>query len=65
LSEAVGFLGNLDDKTREKIYYTIKKAQLVIATHGILTKTPKAPPKEINNAEEIRKQHLSNKAKNK
>lgn len=29
LPEAVEFLENLDDKTREKIYYNIKKAQLV------------------------------------
>lgn len=29
LPEAVDFLENLDDKTREKIYYNIKKAQLV------------------------------------
>ncbi|MGB3453282.1 MAG: type II toxin-antitoxin system RelE/ParE family toxin [Moheibacter sp.] len=29
LPEAVEFLDNLDDKTREKIYYNIKKAQLV------------------------------------
>jgi phage-related protein len=86
LPEAIGFLDNLDDKTREKIYYNIKKAQqtndnelfkklndniwefrtlynskayrlfsfwdtttgqerLVIATHGILKKTQKTPPK--------------------
>ncbi len=29
LPEAVDFLERLDDKTREKIYYNIKKAQLV------------------------------------
>jgi len=29
LPEAVEFLDNLDDKTREKIYYNIKKAQFV------------------------------------
>lgn len=29
LSEAIEFLENLDDKTREKIYYNIKKAQFV------------------------------------
>lgn len=106
LPEAVDFLENLDDKTREKIYYNIKKAQLVndnelfkklndfiwefrtlynskayrlfsfwdksddketlvVATHGILKKTQKTPPKEIKKAEEIRKQYLENKAKNK
>lgn len=38
---------------------------LVVATHGILKKTQKTPQKEINKAEEIRKQYLENKAKNK
>ncbi|MDX9908345.1 MAG: type II toxin-antitoxin system RelE/ParE family toxin [Mariniphaga sp.] len=106
LPEAVEFLENLDDKTREKIYYNIKKAQLVndnelfkklndfiwefrilyrskvyrlfsfwdktdgketlvVATHGILKKRQKTPPKEIKKAEEIRKQYLDNKTKNK
>ena len=106
LPDAIEFLENLDDKTREKIYYNIKKAQvvndkelfkklnefiwefrtlynsksyrlfsfwdkseeqetLVIATHGILKKTQKTPPKEINKANEIRKQYLENKVRNK
>lgn|SRR6185312_1950908 len=113
LPEAIEFLENLDDKTREKIYYNIKKAQIVndnelfkklndfiwefrtlynnkayrlfsfwdkiggketvvVATHGILKKTQKTPPKEIKKAEEIRKQYLdyrqaglNNKTKNK
>jgi len=105
LPEAVEFLDRLDDKTREKIYYNIKKAQfvtdnelfkklndfiwefrtlynskayrlfsfwdttdekqtLVVATHGILKKTQKTPPKEIKKAEEIRRQYLSYKTKN-
>lgn len=99
LPEAIEFLEYLDDKTREKIYYNIKKAQfvydnelfkklndfiwefrtlynnkayrlfafwdkldgkdtLVVATHGILKKTQKTPPKEIKKAEEIRNQYL-------
>jgi len=29
LPEAIEFLDNLDDKTREKIYYNIRKAQFV------------------------------------
>ncbi|MBI2282351.1 MAG: type II toxin-antitoxin system RelE/ParE family toxin [Bacteroidetes bacterium] len=106
LPEAIAFLEDLDDKTREKIYYNIRKAQLVndnelfkklddfiwefrtlykgkayrlfslwdktdgretwvIATHGILKKAQKTPPKEIKRAEEIRKQYLDNKTKNK
>ena len=106
LPEAVDFLENLDNKTREKIYYNLKKAQfvndnelfkklndfiwefrtlchgkafrlfsfwdrcgstetLVVATHGILKKTQKTPIKEIKKAEEIRKQYLENKIKNK
>lgn len=106
LPEAIDFLENLDDKTRQKIYYNIKKSQfvndrelfkklndfiwefrtfynnkayrlfsfwdkiggketIVVATHGILKKTQKTPPKEIKKAEEIRKQYLNNKTKNK
>ena len=102
LPEAVRFLESIDDKTREKIYYNIKKAQfvtdkeifkklndviwefrtsynnkayrlfafwdkidgnetLILATHGILKKTQKTPPKEIKKAEEIRKQYLNEK----
>jgi phage-related protein len=102
LPEAVEFMNILDDKTREKIYFNIKKAQfisdselfkklnadiwefrtlykgiayrlfafwdktkknetLVIATHGILKKTNKTPPKEIERAERIREQYLENK----
>ena len=106
LPEAVAFLDNLDEKTREKIYYNIRKAQLVndkelfkklndfiwefrtlynsksyrlfsfwdksegketlvVATHGILKKTQKTPTKEIRKAEELRKQYLDYKLKNK
>lgn len=36
---------------------------LVVATHGILKKTQKTPAKEINKAEEIRKQYLEHKSK--
>ena len=101
LPKAVEFLENLDEKTREKIYYNIRKSQyvrdnelfkklndliwefrtlynnqtyrlfafwdnlggqnvLVIATHGIIKKTQKTPPKEIEKAEEIRKQYMNN-----
>jgi hypothetical protein len=38
---------------------------LVLATHGILKKTQKTPSKEIKKAEEIRKQYLDFKTKNK
>lgn len=106
LPEVTDFLENLDEKTRNKIYYNIKKAQfvndnelfkklnefiwefrtlynnkkyrlfsfwdkkddnetIVVATHGILKKTQKTPPKEIKKAEEIRKQFLENKTKDK
>jgi phage-related protein len=106
LPEAIEFLENLDDKTREKIYYNMKKSQfvndnelfkklndfiwefrtlynsksyrlfsfwdksdgqetLVVATHGILKKTQKTPPKEIKKAEEIRKEYLDGKTKKK
>ena len=106
LPEAIEFLENLDAKTREKIYYNIKKAQfvndnelfkklndliwefrtlyngkafrlfsfwdksdgketLVVATHGILKKSQKTPSKEIEKAQEIRKQYLEHKTKNK
>jgi phage-related protein len=106
LPEAVEFLNNLDEKSREKIYYNIKKSQftidndlfkklteyiwefrtlynskayrlfafwdrttgkevLVIATHGILKKTQKTPPKEIKKADEVRKEYQINKLKKK
>ncbi|SRR5690554_3467159 len=39
------------------------KERVVIATHGILKKTQKTPPKEIRKAEKIREQYLSNKTK--
>lgn len=99
LPEATDFLDKLDGKTREKIYYNIKKAQfvndkevfkklneyiwefrtfyngksyrlfafwdksetqetIVVATHGILKKTQKTPPKEIKKADNIRKEYL-------
>ena len=103
LPEAIDFLEKLDAKTRAKIYYNIRKAQvvndselfkklndfiwefrtlyngksyrlfsfwdstsgikgkLVIATHGILKKTQKTPPKEIKKAEAVRKGYLENK----
>ena len=41
------------------------KETLIVATHGILKKTQKTPPKEIKKAEELRKQYLNNKTKNK
>lgn len=106
LHEAVEFLENLDPKTREKIYYNLKKSQfvndnelfkklndsiwefrtlynskayrlfafwdkvngkdtLVVATHGIVKKTQKTPPKEIKKAEELRIQYLEHKNKRK
>ena len=34
---------------------------LVVATHGILKKNQKTPPKEIEKAEEIRRQYMNNK----
>lgn len=42
---------------------TADEETLVIATHGILKKTQKTPQKEINKAEEVRKQYLENKQK--
>ena len=106
LSEAEEFLENLDDKTREKVYYNIRKSQIiqdkeifkklndfiwefrtlynnksyrlfafwdntegqnmmVVATHGILKKTQKTPPKEIEKAEEIRRQYMNYKIRKK
>ena len=100
LSEAVEFIDALDDKTKEKIIFNIKKSQfytdnelfkkltntiwefrtlynkkvyrlfafwnkdaeedtIVIGTHCILKKTDKTPPREIEKAEEIRKQYLN------
>ena len=102
LPKAAEFLENLDEKTREKVYYNIRKSQyiqdrelftklndfiwefrtlynnkayrlfafwdnteikrvLVVATHGIHKKTQKTPTKEIEKAEEIRRQYMNNK----
>lgn len=44
---------------------TGEQERLVIATHGILKKSQKTPPREIKKAEEIRKQYLENKTKKK
>ena len=41
------------------------KETLVVATHGILKKSQKTPSKEIEKAQEIRKQYLEHKTKNK
>lgn len=40
-----------------------EKETLVVATHGILKKSQKTPSKEINKAEEVRKNYLENKYK--
>ena len=40
---------------------TTEQETLVIATHGILKKTQKTPPKEIKKAEVIRKEYLEDK----
>ena len=99
---AVAFMESLDEKTREKIYFNIRKSQfiqdseifkklnnqiwefktlynnmsyrlfsfwddsekqrtLVVATHGILKKTQKTPLKEIEKAEELRRQYMNSK----
>jgi phage-related protein len=44
---------------------TAEQDVVVIATHGILKKTQKTPPKEIKKADEIRKQYQLNKLKKK
>lgn len=99
LPEAVKFMDDLDDKSRLKIYYNIRKAQekndpelfkkltdtiwefrtlynktyyrlfafwnkqhgkntLVIATNGLIKKTGRTPPADIEKAEKIRQQYL-------
>lgn len=40
-------------------FWDTEKETLVIATHGFIKKTPKAPLKEIAKAEEIRRQYLN------
>ena len=103
LEEAAGFLDNLDEKAREKIYYNIQKARfsndkelfkklkgeiwefrtmfskthyrlfafwdksgntetVVISTHGIIKKTDKTPPGEIEKAENLRKLYFEQKS---
>ena len=99
LPEAIDFLEKLDNKSREKIYYNLRKSQfiydnelfkklneyiwefrtlyngksfrmfafwdridgietVVIATHGLVKKTQKTPQKEIEKAEEIRRNYF-------
>jgi len=102
LPEAVEFMDGLDRKSREKIYFNIRKAQVtndpelfkklndniwefrtlynktyyrlfafwdkvegkqavVLATHGLIKKTKKTPPSEIEKAERIRQQYFEQK----
>ena len=99
LNDAIDFMNSLNSKARRKIYYNLKKSQiindpelfkklneniwefrtlyekkqyrlfafwdktdnketLVLATHGIIKKTKKAPKSEIKKAEEIRKNYF-------
>ena len=39
-------------------FWDTKTETLIIATHGIVKKSQKTPPKEITNAEEIRKKYF-------
>lgn len=40
---------------------TVGKGTLVIATHGFVKKTQKTPKREIEKAEQLRKEYLANK----
>ncbi len=103
LEDAAEFLDNLNEKSREKIYYNIQKARfsndkelfkklrgeiwefktlfnkthyrlfafwdktgrdetVVISTHGIIKKTDKTPPGEIEKAENLRKLYFEQKS---
>ena len=44
-------------------FWDTEEETLVIATHGIIKKTQKAPLKEIAKAEEVRKEYFYNKTK--
>ena len=44
-------------------FWDTETETLIIATHGIVKKTQKTPPKEITKAEEIRKQYFELKHK--
>jgi phage-related protein len=100
LPEAVQFMEELNDKAREKIYFNIRKAQVindpelfkkltdniwefrtvynktyyrlfafwnrsdkkdtvVISTHGLIKKTAKTPKADLDRAERIREEYLS------
>ena len=104
LPEAVEFMEALEKKAREKIYFNIRKAQvvndpelfkklndtiwefrtlynktyyrlfafwdktgaketLVLATHGLIKKTGKTPPADLEKAERIRQQYFEQKTK--
>lgn len=100
LPEAVEFMEKIDEKAREKIYFNIRKSQvindpelfkkltdnvwefrtlykktyyrlfafwdrsdkrntIVISTHGLIKKTPKTPKSDLERAERIREEYLS------
>jgi phage-related protein len=104
LPEAVEFMEEISEKAREKIYFNIRKSQvindpelfkkltdniwefrtvynrtyyrllafwdrsnskdtLVISTHGLIKKTAKTPKSELERAERIREEYLSQKMK--
>ena len=44
-------------------FWDTEEQTLVVATHGIVKKTQKTPPKEIEKAEQIRKEYFNNKNK--
>jgi hypothetical protein len=54
LSEAMEFINSLEIG----VHLDVKRRAFVICTHGIIKKTDKTPQKEIDKAENIRKQYL-------
>ncbi len=51
----------LSDKNRLFAFWDTETETLVVATHGIIKKTQKTPQKEIQRAEEIRKEYFNEK----
>lgn len=47
------------DGERARILYFFIKGRRIVLTHGFIKKTQKTPPKEIERAENYRRQHLN------
>lgn len=66
-SDGIWEFRTLFKKTKYRLFSFWDKEEntIIVATHGIVKKTQKTPPKEITKAEEIKKKYFELKAKKK